>query len=325
MNIVLRILLGCMLCCWLTAQASPKAFLDDFFDDLFGSDDSSTNPDPYSIELVDLSEDKGFISKTARTFKLKIYYPSADSTKIEAIANNQLNNALVEALDISSLDAESGVETGLEELAFSLRFKAAASRFTDILELQFISDEMVFDKVQRLKFSFNAKQFLRLLNVQSELDGEDFEDKLFLKPVIIALSKPILEPSLTLSADGSALPSQDLVASFKSNSEDLNTQIDNGDIVFTYKIQGKDKIALAKSQKTGKVYPVEVSLGELFNPIVKSGDTYNIRIPISLQHSAKAFKPGTQFSISVPVEIETTESQLKTLLRGVARGSLISH
>jgi|GEM_PF-2864409 len=293
-----------------------------FFDDLFGSGEDEPEVGDYSMVLRDISSDANLVSHDAKTFKLKIYYPEADQAKIGAKTNGVLNSALADALSITSINSETAVESELEDLGFTLRYKAAKSKYDGMLEIQYISNELVLDQPQRLHFSFNAKQFLRLINLDADPDADTVTGNIYIKPIIINAKKPIVDGIIHLDdpvETASLVQGYGFVGNFTDIEDDpIVTQVDNGDISFSYKLNGKTKNPVLKLG-ANKYSPTVTALTPSL--VAYDDNVMSLTAEFSLT-TVETLSAGT-YSLILPLELETqTLSGLKVLLRGVAKGKI---
>ncbi len=315
MKLIRLILIFCLVLIPLAAQAG-------FFEDLFGLNKAPVT-DPYTINVRDTSGDAGVVSHSAKAIKLKIFYPVADQTKIEALTNGVLNSALADALTVMSINAETDTQTELNDLGFTIRFKAVKSKYQDMLEIQYISKEIVLDQVQRLTFSFNAKQYLRLINLVSNLKSNTATDTLYIRPIVISFHNQIIDSIISLDnpvESASVIDNYGFVADFDDIEGDpIMTDVSNGDISFSYKVNGKSRVASLKAGT--KTYNPE--LVALSPELATNASTATCHLVAPFTLTVTELLSAGSYSLTMPLELETqTTSGLKVLVRGVAKGKL---
>jgi hypothetical protein len=293
-----------------------------FFDDLFGSDEEEV-AEAYSIELRDIDGANPVISHDEKVLKLKIFYPKTDSAKIDDLTNPQLKAAVQDTLTVTSVDTETGDETDLGDLNFVIRFKEVTTKYQDFYEMQFLSQGIVLDTPQRLDFSFNAKQFARLLNVGTEPDEDRYTDKLYIKPIVIELASPVIDGLITIDdpdINALTLSGYAITATVTDDVDDpISTSLTTDDVAFTYKLNGKTKTATAKFKtKTIAITPSADSVPEFTT--LEDANTYSLLLPVTID-STISLRSQRSYNTRIPLQLETeTESGLKVLLRGIAKG-----
>ncbi len=303
----------------LTAPLSVQA---GFFDDLFGGDDEEV-VEAYSVDLRDIDGVNSVISHDEKTLKLRIFYPKTDATKIDELTNPQLKAAVQDALTVTSVDTETGDETDLGDLNFVIRFKEVSTKYQDFYEMQFLSQGIVLDTPQRLDFSFNAKQFTRLLNVGTEPGEDRFTDKLYIRPIVIALASPLVDGLVTIDdpvESATLLAGYAITATVTDDADDpVSTVLGTDSVAFTYKLNGKTRTATAKFKtKTTAITPSADSAPEFTT--LEDANTYSLLLPITID-SLTTLVSNRTYNMRIPLQIETqTESGLKVLLRGIAKG-----
>ncbi len=293
-----------------------------FFDDLFGGDEEEV-AEAYSIELRDIDGANPVISHDEKILKLRIFYPKTDATKIDELTNPQLKAAVQDTLTVTSVDTETGEETDLGDLNFVVRFKEVSTKYQDFYEMQFLSQGIVLDTPQRLDFSFNAKQFTRLLNVGTEPGEDRFTDKLYIRPIVIELASPLVDGLITIddpAESASVVTDYVITATVTDDADDpISTALAIDDVAFSYKLNGKTKTATAKFKtKTTSIIPSADSAPEFTT--LEDANTYSLLLPITID-SAVSLRSQRSYITRIPLQIETqTESGLKVLLRGIAKG-----
>ncbi len=318
-NVRMQVLRLIIISLCLTAPLSAHA---GFFDDLFGTGDK-VELQSYSIDLRDIDGAETIVSHEEKVLKLKIYYPKADATKIDELTNPQLKAAVQDALTVTTVDSESGDETDLNDLNFAIRFKQVSTKSDQFYEMQFLSQGTVLDTPQRLEFSFNAKQFTRLLNLDTDPDEDRYTDKIYVKPIVIELEKASLE-ALVTTQTASLVTGYSFKAEFTDNKGDfITTNITSDDLEFTYKTNGLTKVATAKASAKSKPVALDISadsVSDIFT--LYDDDTGTLNLPVTIE-PAVDFIAGRSYNVRVPLQIETqTASGLKVLLRGVAKGQI---
>ncbi len=315
-NIIMQKFLALFFCLAFSVTSAQAGF----FDDLFGNDDK-VELKSYSIDLRDVDGAETIVSHNEKVLKLRIFYPKTDATKIDELTNQQLRAAVQDALVVSSVDTETDAETDLGDLKFVIRFKQVSSKDDNFYEMQFLSQGLTLDTPQRLDFSFNAKQFTRLLNLGTDPDEDRYTDQLYVKPIVIGLK----DASIELIGFVTSLHSgYNFQASFDDDKDDfINTDIAIDDIAFTYKTNGISKTATAKASTKSKPISLSVSADSVTGIITAyDNEICDINLPISIEPVVE-FKAGRSYNLRIPLQIETrTESGLKVLLRGIAKGQL---
>ncbi len=316
------------------SNQNQKFFFDDIIDDVVDDIKGDVNKKftPFTFTIKDLHPDKLKISENSRQLRFILRYRKKFASRLATISQEDFEDAVNFNIDIDSVDGFGDDGDFFDgDIDFSLESRREISKKKGFFEAHFISENIIVDNPQRIKFEFDLEDFMAETGTVTESFSKSPEVVLNFKPIFIDLETITMGNADAIVTD--SLDTHDYVelSSTFTSTEELNLDLSDIEFVLTNS-KGKKVRPLAKVKRKGVTRKVKfiASVDSVDNlALRKLGvNTYEFRFLVRLElfkpRLAKSFRGIEKSIVSIPFKAQVfNKSGLEMRLRAFAKSKEI--